>query len=83
MVQRTISSTNLRDHLADVMSETKKNNFFIVTKKGNPKSAIVDIDFFEDLLAASDKKYLKSIKEARDQYKRGEVSSFEDVFGDL
>lgn len=84
MGKKTISSTKLRDHLSDVMKETeRKKDFFIITKKGLPKSAIVDLDFFEDLLAATNKEYLKNIKEARDQYKKGEISSFDEVFGDL
>ena len=84
MTQKTISSTKLRDHLSDVMEEVrKKNEFFIVTKQGKPRSIIADIDFFEDLLSVMDKEFLKSIKEAREQVKRGEVSTFEDVFGEL
>ena len=84
MGNKIISSTRLRDHLSDVMKEAeKKKSFFIITKKGTPKSALVDIDLFEDLLSLTDKKFLKSIEEAREQVKRGEVYAFEEVFGDL
>lgn len=79
-----VSSTVLRNHLADTLSEvSKKKDFLLVAKKGKITSAIVDIDFFEDLLALTDKDYLKSIKEARDDYKTGRVKTFEDVFGEL
>jgi len=41
---------------------------------------IFDIDEFEDWLELNNPKYLASIKEAREQYKKGEVYSFEEVF---
>ncbi len=37
--------------------------------------------FLEDLLAATSPEYLRSIKEARDDYKTGRVKSHEEVFG--
>jgi PHD/YefM family antitoxin component YafN of YafNO toxin-antitoxin module len=37
--------------------------------------------FLEDLLAATSPEYLRSIKEARDDYKNGRVKSHEEVFG--
>jgi predicted nucleic acid-binding protein len=37
--------------------------------------------FLEDLLAATSPEYLKSIKEARDDYKAGRTKSHEEVFG--
>ena len=37
--------------------------------------------FLEDLLASTSPEYLKSIKEARADYKAGRVKSHEEVFG--
>jgi len=37
--------------------------------------------FLENLLAATSPEYLKSIKEARDDYRAGRVKSHEEVFG--
>ena len=37
--------------------------------------------FLEDLLAATSPEYLRTIKEARDDYKNGRVKSHEEVFG--
>jgi hypothetical protein len=37
--------------------------------------------FLEDLLAATSPDYLKSIKEARADYKAGRVKTHEEVFG--
>lgn len=84
MGNKIISSTRLRDHLADVMNEAeKRKSFFIITKKGLPKSAIVDIDLFEDLLSLANKDFVKSIKKAREEARKGDVFSHEDVFGEL
>lgn len=83
MIQ-TIPTTTLRNNLADVLEEVaKKRKYLLVTKKGNPVSALVNLDFFEDLLALSSPKYLKNIKQAREQYKKGEYYTHEEVFGKL
>ena len=37
--------------------------------------------FLEDLLAATSPSYLASIREAREDYRRGRVSSHEEIFG--
>ncbi|MFZ3063335.1 MAG: type II toxin-antitoxin system Phd/YefM family antitoxin [Actinomycetota bacterium] len=79
-----VKATTLRDHLADVLKEVSKGkDYFIVTKKGRPVSALVNLDFFEDLLAATSPEYLKSIKEARADYEAGRIFSHEEVFGEL
>ena len=38
-------------------------------------------DIVEDILALSSEEYLRSIQEARNDYKEGKVKSFEDIFG--
>jgi len=81
---RTVPTTTLRNNLADVLEEVAKGHkYLLVTKKGNPVSALVNLDFFEDLLALTSPKYLKSIKRARAQYKKGEHYTHEEVFGKL
>lgn len=83
MIQ-TVPITTLRNNLADVLEEVaKKRQYFLVTKKDNPISVLVNLDFFEDLLALASPKYLKSIKEAREQYKEGKHYTHEEVFGKL
>lgn len=83
MIQ-TVPTTTLRNNLADVLEEVaKKRKYLLVTKKGSPVSALVNLDFFEDLLALSSPKYLKSIKEAREQYQKGKTFTHEEVFGKL
>lgn len=79
-----VNSTVLRNNLADVLKEVNKNrDFFLVAKKGKITSAIVNIDLFEDLLALTNKEYVKSIKKARAEYKKSDVFTHEDVFGEV
>ena len=77
-----VPSTILRDNLFDTLNEVdKKEKYLVITKKGKPISAIVNLDFFEDLLALSSPKYLNAIKEARANYQKGEIFSHKEVFG--
>ncbi len=78
-----VSSTTLRNNLADTLEEVKKRDYLLVAKKGKITSAIVDIDLFEDLLALSNKKYLASIKKAREEYKKGQIFTHEQIFGEI
>ena len=83
MIQ-TVPIVTLRNNLADILEEiAKKRKYLLVTKKGNPVSALVNLDFFEDLIALASPKYLKNIQEARKQYKKGEYYTHEEVFGKL
>ena len=45
--------------------------------------ALVNIDFFEDLLALKNKKYLANIKQVRKEYKSDDTLTHTQVFGDL
>lgn len=83
MSTKTISASKLRNNLADALDSISDDGVLIVTRRGKSERAIIDLDKLEDLLAASDPEYLKSIAEAREQIKKGEVYSFEEVFGDL
>ena len=52
----------------------------IITAVKKMKKAERD-SFLEDLLASTSPEYLRSIKEARADYKAGRVKSHEEVFG--
>jgi PHD/YefM family antitoxin component YafN of YafNO toxin-antitoxin module len=79
-----VSTTVLRNNLADTMKEvTKKKDYLLVAKKGKVTSALVNIDLFEDLLSLADKKYKATIKKARKEYEEGQVFSHKQVFGDI
>lgn len=83
MTTKTISTSDLRDNLAEALNAAKDKNILVVTRRGKAEKAIVDLDELEDLLAASDPEYLASIKEARAEVKRGDLFTMDDVFGDL
>lgn len=79
-----VSVTTLRNNLSDTINEVVKNrDYLLVTKRGKIKSALVNIDMFEDLLALVNKKYLKSIKKAREELEKGDLLSHEEVFGEV
>ena len=79
-----INSTVLRNNLADSLGEVeKKKKYLLVAKRGKITSALVNLDLFEDLLELADSKYLKSIKEARQEYKKGDIFTHHDAFGEV
>jgi len=81
---KTIPATTLRNHLSDALKASGAHQkFLVITKKNKPVSVLVDIDFFEDLLALHSPDYLKSIQQARDDYKHGRTFTHEEVFGKL
>jgi PHD/YefM family antitoxin component YafN of YafNO toxin-antitoxin module len=78
-----VNTTVLRNNLSQAMSQVSKKNYLLVAKRGKLKSAIVDIDLFEDLLALANPKYLASIKKARKEYEKGDFLTHEKVFGEV
>ena len=79
-----VNATVLRNNLSDALNEVNKGkDFLLVAKKGKIISALVNIDLFEDLLAFSNKDYLKSIKEARADYRKGNIFSHDQIFGEI
>lgn len=81
---KAIETTKLRNNLASAIAEVnKKKDFMVITKKGEPVAGIVDLDLLEDIEASKSKAFIKSIKEAREQIKRGEFYTHEEVFDDL
>jgi len=80
---KTVRSTTLRENLAEILESLKRGEKYLVTKHGQPIGGIVDPSLFEDILALSSPSYLKSIKESRDQYKKGQYYTLEEVIKDL
>jgi PHD/YefM family antitoxin component YafN of YafNO toxin-antitoxin module len=79
-----LTTTTLRNNLAESIKEVQENkDYLLVSNKGKITSAVVNIDLFEDLVALSNKDYIKSIQKARKKYEKGEVFTHEDVFGEL
>jgi prevent-host-death family protein len=78
-----VSSTKLRSNLADALKMVKKGKYLLITQKGKLSKALIDIDDLEDFLELGDKKFLASVRESREQYKRGEYYTMDEVFGNI
>ncbi|KKW05710.1 MAG: hypothetical protein UY40_C0010G0007 [candidate division CPR1 bacterium GW2011_GWC1_49_13] len=84
MVKQVATST-LRENLADVLEtvNTGKEEILVVTSRGDDVSAIINLDLLEDLLASSSSSFKASIREAREDIKKGRIFSHEEIFGKL
>lgn len=80
MGTKTVSASDLRSNLAEALEAAGGENIIIITRRGKKERAILDLDKLEDLLAASDPEYLKTIKEARTSR---DYLNHDEVFGDI
>lgn len=80
MGTKTLTVSELRGNLADALDAVNNDEVLIVTRRGKKERAIIDLDSLEDLLAASNPEYLKTIKEARES---NDYFSHDEVFGDI
>ena len=81
---KVVHASVLRNHLADALDEVEtKEKFLLIARNGEMVSALVDLDFFEDLLSLRSQKYLKGIQEARRQFEKGDTFSHDEVFGKI
>ncbi|MBI4212469.1 MAG: type II toxin-antitoxin system Phd/YefM family antitoxin [Deltaproteobacteria bacterium] len=81
---KVVNATVLRNHLSEVLDEVEsKEPFLLIARNDDIGSVIVDIDFFEELLAKNSPEYVKSIRNARKQYESGETFTHADIFGKL
>lgn len=81
---KTIPATTLRNHLSDTLKAVDLHQkYLVITRKNRPVSVLVDLDFFEELLASHSPRYLKSIRQAREDYKRHRTLTHQEVFGSL
>jgi len=83
MSTKTIAAAKFRNNFASTLNAVNDNDILIITRRGKKERVLVDLDKFEDLLAASNPEYLKSIAEARKQAKAGEVFTMDEAFGNL
>lgn len=81
MSTKTIDATDMRKNLSEALDAVIDNkNILLVKRRGKVESALIDIDMLEDLLAAQNPEYIKSIAKARASK---EYYTPEEVFGDL
>lgn len=78
------TTTTLRNNLAASLSKIESaQEPMLVTRRGKIDFALISADLLEDLLSLTDSSYLKSIRQAREEYERGDFSSHHEVFGDI
>jgi prevent-host-death family protein len=81
---KTIQASKLRSDLKSALGHVKKTKEpLVITERGVPTSVLVSIDEYEDHLAVQDPAIVAAVKRAREESKRGDVFSFEDVFGKI
>lgn len=80
----TVAATTFRNNFSTTMDALSKDmEYMLVTSRGKVVSALVNIDFFEDLMASKNQKYKDEIRKSREEAKKGNVYTFEEVFGDI
>jgi len=60
-----VKTKDLRSSYADIAKKVRGGkNLAIITKRGRPDLALVDLDYLEDLLESQDKNFQKSLRQA-------------------
>lgn len=84
MSTKTIDTTDLRNNLSATIKALGKDDMLFIKSRGKlTGKVIIDDEILEDLLLLQDTEYLQSIATSREELKRGEVYSFDEVFGDV
>lgn len=81
---KTIDTTDLRNNLAATIKSLNKDDILFIKSRGKlTGKVIIDDEVLEDLLLFQDTDYIKSIAKAREEVKRGDTYTFDEVFGDV
>jgi hypothetical protein len=84
MSTKTIDTTDLRNNLSATIKALDKNDILFIKSRGKlTGKAIIDDELLEDLLLLNDSEYVADIAKARDEIKRGDIYTFDEVFGDV
>lgn len=84
MSTKTIDTTDLRNNLSATIKALGKNDILFIKSRGKlTGKVIIDDDILEDILLLQDTDYLKSVASAREEIKRGDTYTFDEVFGDV
>ena len=84
MSTKTIDTTDLRNNLSATIKALGKDDILFIKSRGKlTGKVIIDDDILEDILLLQDTEYLKSIASAREEIKRGDSYTFNEVFGDV
>ena len=84
MSTKTIDTTDLRNNLSATIKAVGKDDIVFIKSRGKlTGKVIIDDDLLEDLLLLNDSEYIASISKARYEIKKGDVYTFDEVFGDV
>ena len=84
MSTKTIDTTDLRNNLSATIKALGKDDILFIKSRGKlTGKVIIDDDILEDILLLQDSDYLRSIAAAREEIKRGDTYTFDEVFGDV
>lgn len=84
MSTKTIDTTDLRNNLSATIKTLAKDDILFIKSRGKlTGKAIIDDELLEDLLLMKDGEYVADIAKARDEIKRGDVYTFDEIFGDV
>ncbi|MCR4277685.1 MAG: type II toxin-antitoxin system Phd/YefM family antitoxin [Candidatus Berkelbacteria bacterium] len=74
---KVVKSTELRTSYAEIALAVRGGkNVAVITKRGRPDLALVDLDYLEDLIESHDKEFQKSLRQAAQE----KTYSLEEVF---
>lgn len=84
MATKTIDATELRNNLSETLSSLEQGDILFIRKRGKlTGKVIIDDELLEDLLLLKNNAFVKKIRKAREEVKRGDVYTFNEVFGDV
>lgn len=74
---RVVKATDLRTDYAAIANEIRGGkNVAVITKRGRPDLALVDLDYLEDLIESQDQEFQKSLRKAAQE----KACSLDEVF---
>lgn len=74
---KVIKATELRTSYAEIAKQIRGGkNVAVITKRGRPDLALVDLDYLEDLIESQDKEFQKTLRQAAQE----KAYSLEEVF---
>lgn len=84
MSTKTIDTSDLRKNLSATIKSLGKEDVLFIKSRGKlTGKVIIDDDILEDLLLMQDSQYVKDVAAARKEIKKGDIYTFDEVFGDV
>lgn len=86
-IPKTIPAKEVRYQLSEIMNKVSyRHQPMVITRNGNPEVILIGTEDYEDMIDLMDTmaeelspKFQKALKKARQEYKRGEIGTAEDI----